>query len=124
MSGKKLPGKPKLPNVLTYLVARSKTWLSSQGRNEGDMGGTIPRAPNCYWSAKWLRGAPKSPNNVTTHKYFLQYSEFASEKTQVRTSGCQTCFLSRAPFNLVTPLSVPILLIQEKLFAKLAIMQL
>jgi len=36
-----------------------------QGRNEG---GTIPRAPNHYGGVEslWgLRGAPKSPNNVT-----------------------------------------------------------
>jgi len=35
------------------------------------------------------------------HKYFLQYSTFASESPQVRTWGRQTCFLPRAPSNLV-----------------------
>ena len=38
------------------------------------------------------------------HKHFLQYNKFASERDQVRTWGCQTCFMSRAPSNLVTPL--------------------
>jgi len=37
-----------------------------QGRNEGSKGGTIPRAPNRYWGAKSLRGAPKSLSNVTS----------------------------------------------------------
>ena len=38
------------------------------------------------------------------HMYILQYSKFAPEKYQVRTWGRQTCFLPRAPSNLVTPL--------------------
>jgi len=38
------------------------------------------------------------------HMYILQYSKFAPEKSQVRTWGRQTCFLPRAPSNLVTPL--------------------
>jgi len=37
------------------------------------------------------------------HKYFLQYSTFASERPQVRTRGRLTCFLPWAPSNLVTP---------------------
>ena len=39
--------------------------LRNQGRNEGGEGGTIPHAPNPYRGAKSLRGAPKTPNNVT-----------------------------------------------------------
>ena len=35
------------------------------------------------------------------HKHFLQYSKLASERSQVR-----TCFLPRAPTNLVTPLYI------------------
>jgi len=31
------------------MVARFRTWLSAQGRNEG---GIIPRAPSYYWRAK------------------------------------------------------------------------
>ena len=42
-------------------------------------------------------GGPKSPN-----KYFLQCSTFAFER--VRTWRRQTCFLPRAPSNLVMPL--------------------
>jgi len=30
MSGKKLPGKPKLPKVSTYVVARFRTWKLAQ----------------------------------------------------------------------------------------------
>jgi len=37
-------------------------------------------------------------------KYFLQYSEFASERPQLQTWRHQTCFLPRATSNLVTPL--------------------
>jgi len=49
------------------------------------------------------RGAEKSQQ---CHKYFLQYSAFASERPQFRPWGLQTCFLSRAPCNLVTSLDV------------------
>ena len=47
-------------------------------------------------------GAVKSQQ---CHKYFPQYSTFASERPQVRTWGRQTCFLPRAPANLITPLN-------------------
>ena len=65
------------------------------GVRKGDNGGAIPRAPNHYGSAEMSQKC---------HKYFLQYSEFASERAQVPTWGRQTCFLPRAPSNLVTPL--------------------
>jgi len=39
------------------------------------------------------------------HKYFLQCSTLASDRSEVRTWERQTCFLFRAPSNLVTPLS-------------------
>jgi len=45
-------------------------------------------------------GSSKSP------KHFSQYSTFASERPQVRTWGRQTCFLPRAPSNLVTSLNM------------------
>jgi len=48
-------------------------------------------------------GATKSQQ---CHKYFRQYSTFASEIHQVRTRGRQTCFLARVPSSLITPLSV------------------
>jgi len=68
----------------------------AQRRNEGGQGGTIPRAPNHYGNAEWLWGAPKSHNNVTSTFF---NSTFASERPQVRTWGCQTCFLPWAPSN-------------------------
>jgi len=40
------------------------------------------------------------------HKYILQYSEFASERPQFRTRWHQTCFLPRAPSDVVTPLAL------------------
>jgi len=61
---------------------------SEQGRNEG---GAMPRAPNHYGGAKSLRRAPKSFNNVATT--FLNNTR-PSERPQVRTWGCQTCFLA------------------------------
>jgi len=72
-----------------------------QGRNEGGKGATIPRAPNRYGGAESLRERQKSQQY---HKCFLQYSIFASERPQVRTLVRQSCFLTRAPSNLVTPL--------------------
>jgi len=51
-----------------------------------------------------IMGARKSPSNVTSTFF---NSRFASERPQIRTWGRQTCFLSRAPPNLVTPLYTP-----------------
>jgi len=70
-------------------------------------GDKIPRAPNHYDGAKWLRRHRKVPK---VSKYFLQYSECASERSQVRTWGRQTCFLPRAPSNLATTLCTAIFL--------------
>ena len=42
------------------------------------------------------------------HKNFLHNSKFPFERGQVRTWGRQTCFLPRAPSNLVTPLVVSV----------------
>ena len=47
---------------------------------------------------------PGAEKSQQCHKYFLQCSTFTSERSQVRTWGRQTCFLPRAPSNLVTPL--------------------
>jgi len=47
------------------------------------------------------KGAEKSPQY---HRYFIQYSAFASERLQVRTLGRQTWLLPRGPSNLITPL--------------------
>ena len=65
-------------------------------------GGTIPRASNHYGGVEALWGRQKSQE---CHKYFIQYSTFASGRPQVRTWGCQVCFLPRALSNLVTPLT-------------------
>ena len=51
--------------------------------------------------------AVEAENSQQCHKYFLQYSTFASERPQVRTWGRQTCFLALAPSNLVTSLRQP-----------------
>jgi len=61
----------------------------------GGKGDAIPRAPDHYGDAEMSQ---------QFHKYFLQYSKFPSGRPQVRTWGRQTCFLPRAPSNLVTPL--------------------
>jgi len=66
-----------------------------RGIPRGSKGGTILRAPN------HCGGVQKSHQ---CHKYFLQYSIFASGRPRVRTWGRQTCFLPRAPSNLVMPL--------------------
>jgi len=54
--------------------------------------------------AEWFWGGAKKSQKCHTH--FLQYSTFASERPQVQTWGRQTCFLPRAPSNLVRPLSI------------------
>ena len=81
------------------------TFIQSQGRNEG---GTIPRAPNHYGGAESLRAAPNDCAGAKKckhcHKYFLQYSTFASLRPQIRTWGRQICFFFRALSNLVTAL--------------------
>jgi len=52
-------------------------------------------------------GAEKSQQ---CRKYFLRYTTFASERgAQVRTWGRQTCFLPRAPYDLVTPLATRVI---------------
>ena len=70
---------------------------STHGRNEGEKGGTIPRASNHY------EGAEKSKQS---HRYFL-HSKFASKKWQLEPEGANL-FVATAPSNLVTPLLPPI----------------
>jgi len=97
--------------LLTYTSVAFHTalWFNQQGRNRGDKGGAIPPAPDHSVGTEILRGrrmivgVPKSPQQC--HKHFLQYSTFSSERPQVRTWGCQTCFLPGALFVLVTLLS-------------------
>jgi len=75
-----------------------------RGVTRGAMGGAIPRAPNHYWGAESLRRAPKSPNNVTSA--FFNTVHLLPKELRFEHGGRrrQTCFLPRAPFNLVTPL--------------------
>ena len=73
-----------------------------QGRNEGGKGGTIPPGAKSLWGRRITEGGAEKSQQC--HKYFLQYSTFASERPQVRTWGRLSCFLSRAPSNLVTTL--------------------
>jgi len=85
------------------LKNRESVWFCAnvtcnQGRNEG---GTISRALSTVGRRMTGGCCWKVP---TMSKYFLQYSTFASKKPHVRTWGRQTCFLPRAPSNLVTPL--------------------
>jgi len=78
---------------LNHCIKKVDCW--HRGVTTGSKGGTIPRAPNhCGEHRK----------SQPFHKYFLQYSKFPSERPQVWTWGRQTCFLPRAPSNLVTPL--------------------
>jgi len=76
-------------------VAISFSCYSKQGRNEGGKGIQFPGRQII------ARGRRKVQQ---CHKY-LNYRIFASEKLQVWTLGCRTCFLPRAPSNLVTPLT-------------------
>jgi len=95
---------------LLHCVCGPKS-VDSRGVTMGDKGATILRAPNYYGGTKSLRGrrmtARSAEKSQQCHKYFLQYSTFASEGfPQVRTrgGGRQTCFLPRAPSYFVTPL--------------------
>jgi len=75
---------------------------SDRGVTRGGKGSTIPRAPNhCGGRQMTVTGTEKSQQ---CQMYILQYSKFASERSQVRTWGRQTCFWPRAPSNLGTPL--------------------
>ena len=60
-----------------------------QGRNEGRKGGTIPRAPIHYGGAESLQGRRITAGGAETsqqcHTFFLQYSKFAFERTQIWT---------------------------------------
>ena len=69
----------------------------TQGRNEGGKGGTIPRAPNHC-------GSPKSHNNVTSTFFKTVHLLPKDLRFEHGQGGRQTCFLPRAPSNLVTPL--------------------
>ena len=57
---------------LSRCIAWQEVCVQRTGRNEGRKGDIIPRGAESLWgrqitagSVEWLRGAPKSPNNVT-----------------------------------------------------------
>ena len=67
-----------LTSFIIYFVFGS----ACKGRQRGGKGGTIPRAPNHCGGRMTAGDAEKSQQ---CHKYFLQYSTFASARPQVRT---------------------------------------
>ena len=93
-----------------------------RGVTRGGKGGTILRALIHYGGAESLQGrwitAGGAEKSQQCHKYFLQYSKFVFERTQIWPKGRQTstmgapvrpgvsriCFVPRAPYSLVTPL--------------------
>jgi len=87
--------------------------------NPALQGGTFPRAPNHCGGAESLQGRRMTEGGAEKsqqcHKCFLQHSRFASERSQVRIWGCQTCFLPRALSKLVTPLTTVQCLRSEEL---------
>ena len=65
------PPMPKIPVSLWWELSTMVCWGALMRAvvmavTTGRKRGTIPRAPNHYEGAEWLRGAPKSPNNVTS----------------------------------------------------------
>ena len=80
----------------THYYKTAVLWHNPRGVTREGKGGAIPWAPNHYGGGELLRGAPKSPNNVTSRPTFFN-SGFASERPQVRTWGRHTCFLPRVP---------------------------
>jgi len=90
---------PRLDNFVVGLHSASRLRVHCtsvcfrvQGRNEdGPVRHNSPDAESLLGPRRMtVRGAEKSKQS---HKYFLQYSTFASERPQVRTWGPQTCFL-------------------------------
>jgi len=77
-----------------HLLWHCSTSCSSRDVTRRGKGGP----PRCRMT---VGGTKKSQQ---CHKYFLQYSTFASERSQVQTWGHHTCFLARVPSSLVTPL--------------------
>jgi len=62
-----------------------------QGRNEWGKGGTISRAPITMGAPNHCGGRGKPQK---CHKYFLQYSAFASEKTSSSNMGAPNLLLA------------------------------
>ena len=79
----------------------TKMLPATQGCNEGARGEQFAGLQITMGAPNHCEGRHKVP---TISQYFLQYITFASERSQVRTWGRQTCFFPGAPSNLVTPL--------------------
>ena len=63
-----------------------KAVMPTQRRNEGGQGGHNSRGANLRWGAELLQGrritAGGAEKSQQCHKYFLQYSKIAFERTQ------------------------------------------
>jgi len=92
------PHSKHFPRLMEYIFLL-ETWIAcNQGVTRRGKGGPITRAPSHYGGAKSLRGAPESPNNITSTFFSTLY---LLAKDLFRTWGRQTSFLLRAPSNLV-----------------------
>ena len=79
-------------------------WTYNQGRNEWGKGDTIPWAPN-------HRGGPENYQQCRIKKPFSTAHLLPKDLgSNIWAPDFQTCFFSRAPSNLVTPLLITILL--------------
>jgi len=88
---------------LSHFTGKVKRKLSIVCRGV-TRGGTIPRAPIHYGSAESLKGrritGGGAEKSQQCHKYFLQYSKFAFERTQIyrgaklRPGGAPNLFLA------------------------------
>jgi len=86
-----------------FMAVYEEQWGGDWGRNEGwhrrrNSPGAVP-----LWGAKSLRVRRKVP---TLSQLLSSVQYICSQKSQVRAWGRQTCFLPRAPSDLVTPLVV------------------
>jgi len=93
------------PHIVESKLQRAVT----RGVTKGGQGGHDSPGAESLWGRRITAGrqmtAEGAEKSQQCHKYFLQCSTFASERPQFRTWGRQTCFLPRAPPNLVTPLA-------------------
>ena len=98
-------GASTLPNHSSWQTddLSSKSAPPIQGRNDGAAcGAQFPGHRITTGSVEWLRGTPKSPNNITSA--FFNTVHILPITTSNSNVGVQTS-LPRAPSNLVTPCS-------------------
>jgi len=89
-------------NSSTYLSVTNTT-IPCRVVTSGCKGSNSPGAES-PWGRRMTAGGAEDIQQC--HKYFLQYSQFASIRLQIQIWGSQSCFLPRAPSNLVTPLGI------------------